>query len=86
MLNWSPVVGDTGGGRELATTNEIHRGTTSTFTPSTSTRVATISAPNFGGTSTGKISYTDLNAAGGGYYYKIRAFNAGGKYSTSAGF
>jgi hypothetical protein len=86
VLSWKPVISDTGSGRELAASYEIHRGTSATFTPGTSTRIATISAPAFGGTSSGSITYTDLNAAGQGYYYKIRAFNAPGKYSTSAGF
>lgn len=86
VVSWNPVKTDTAGGRELAVTYEVHRGTTSTFTPSTSTRIATLSPPAFGGTSVGKMSYTDINGAGKGYYYKIRAFNAVGKYATSSGF
>src|SRR6185436_9034358 len=39
VLNWDPVVSDTGNGRELAITYEIHRGTSATFTPSASTRI-----------------------------------------------
>jgi len=86
VLNWSPVTTDSAAGRELAISYEIHRSTTSGFTPSPATRINTISPPNFGGTSTGKVSYTDVGGAGHGYFYKIVAINAAGKSSTSAGF
>jgi hypothetical protein len=85
ILTWNPVVADTTSGRELAVTYEIYRGATSTFTPSAGNLVATITPPNFGGTSTGKVTYTHVNAPAGSFY-KIRAINAGGKFSTTAGF
>lgn len=85
LLSWNPVVSDTGAGRELAISYEIYRGSTSTFTPSAANKIATIAPPNFGGTSAGKITYTHASAPAGSFY-KIRAINAGGKYSTSAGF
>lgn|SRR6266498_3500164 len=86
VLSWNPVVTDTGAGRALATSYEIYRSTSASFTPSAANLIATVGVPNFGGSSTGKITYTDLNAAGGGYFYKIRAINAGGKFSTTSGF
>ncbi|GIV97468.1 MAG: hypothetical protein KatS3mg057_2125 [Herpetosiphonaceae bacterium] len=86
IISWNPVVKDTGGERELAIRYEIFRGTSSSFTPSSSNRIATVYPPDFGGTSTGKITYTDVGAAGKGYYYKVRAFNAVNKYATSSGF
>jgi hypothetical protein len=80
------VTTDSAAGRELATSYEIHRGATSGFTTSAATRINTIAPPNFGGTSSGKVSYTDVGGAGHGYFYKIIAINAAGKSATSAGF
>jgi glycosidase len=85
ILSWNPVVTDTAAGRELAITYEIYRGSTAGFTPSAANRIATISAPAFGGTSAGKITYTHVNAPAGSFY-KVRAINAGGKFSTTPGF
>lgn len=86
VVSWSPVTADTGAGREVAVTYEVYRGTTAAFTADASTLRATMTAPAFGGSSIGKITYTDVGAGAGTYYYKIRAINAGNKTSTTGGF
>ncbi len=86
VLEWSPVITDTAGGRELATSYEIHRSASSTFVPTpgdAATLVATVT-PDYYGTTDGLLSYTDSGAVTGGYYYVVLAQNTAGNWSAAA--
>ena len=62
-LNWNAATDNVG-----VTSYRVHRGTTSTFTPSASNRITT---------SRGR-THTDSNLATGQYYYKVVAEDAAG--------
>ncbi|MDQ5825550.1 MAG: alpha-amylase family glycosyl hydrolase [Chloroflexota bacterium] len=82
MLSWSPVVTDTQGGQELATSYQIYRGTVSNFTPDLGSKIGETSPPAFG-SSDGKITFTDPNATNLAYYYIVRSCNGAGNCSDS---
>lgn len=82
LLKWAPVTTDTGAGRELATTYEIHRSTSSSFTPGPGTLIASINPSNFGNANN-QQTYTDVGAATTAYYYIVLAKNSAGKTSAA---
>lgn len=82
LLKWNPIITDTTGGRELATAYEIHRSTTSSFTPGAGTLIATVTPSNYGNVNN-QQTYTNTGAANTAYYYIVLAKNAAGKVSAA---
>jgi hypothetical protein len=79
LLSWPAVMTDTLGGRELATTYTVHRGSDAGFTPGDGNRIGTVMPPEFGAPG-GVLTFTTTNPAAG-TYYKVCAHNAAGKSS-----
>ncbi len=85
VVLWAPVTRDTGGGQELATRYEVHRGTMPGFTPGPGTKVADVVPPPFG-TPGGKLRFVDPGAASTAFHYVVRAFSALRRSSDSGSF
>ncbi len=81
-VDWTwPALNSEGGAQQPLTGAQIHRGTTSSFTPSDATLVATLGE---GGAPGSRASYTDISVpAAGKYYYRVLPVDAAG-LSTAA--
>lgn len=77
VLSWRPVFADTTNEREVVA-YQIHRGDSAAFAPDATTLIATVAPANFG-TSTGAETYTDVDGAGNGYYYRVVPVNSAGR-------
>ncbi len=79
LLSWPAIVADTGGGRELAISYTVHRGSAPEFTPGAGNQIGVVAPSSFGAPN-GVLTFTTTNPAKG-TYYKVCAYNGAGKSS-----
>lgn len=84
LIEWPSVTLDTNGERELIIKYELHAGSNPDFAPSAETFVAEVEPPAFG-SELGMIQFVHEDPVGSKPFYKVLAYNAGGKYSCSVG-